>query len=293
MALSTKGELWTRGWTEEGLWTDSEDFTVLNRFKTDNGLYKTSLGFSRVKSFCFEAIHAIIIFENGAVWTFGSIMEFAGYARDVPSDGFWEITDKSQNPPRFFKELCGDVDDSEGDYGIFGKHKVVRYFKKVQAFLTDDGIPIIRYIREIEHKNTYWYTPVDLKKFFGGERIIDMNHHIRDMFMTETGKMYIFYPDRLTDEVVSALSQPLYIVKLPIPLNNFKCSFLCRQEDIVVLTNDGKILNISFTKKVGDAPEVVDVTKYVVDKTVDEKNTSGLIIKAYGQSNLSCYFLAE
>lgn len=290
MALSTAGELWTRGWTDDGLFTESEEFTVLPRFKTEDGKYQTSLGRSKVVDFVFDAIHVIILFENGAVQVFGCIAEFAGYADDVPSDGFYEITNSEKVKPAFFDKVAGGMDSSPGKYGIFGNHRVVKYFRHMYAFLTDEGVPIIRYVKEVDNKNTYWYTPLDIHKYFAGEKIVNMNHHVRDMYMTASGKIYVFYPDRLTEELVVALQTPLYTRNLGFDVNRLKYSLLSRHDSLTIFRDDGKF----FTLDMQDPnAEPLDVTERITSYTKDPQTGKDMIIKWYSQPNLSACFLCE
>ena len=292
MALSTKGELWTRGWTNDGLWTESEEFSVLPRFKTDDGLYQTSLGKSRVKDFSFDASHVIIVFENGAVWAFGSIQEFAGYHSSISSDGFVELTDSSKLKTRYFDCTCGDLPKEEGQYGIFGKYKPVKYFRHMYAFLSEDGVPIIRVIHEIDHKNTYWYTPVDIKKYFGGKKIVNMNRHLDDLYIAEDGECFSYWPDRYTNEVAEALGNRKANRYIPFDMQRLKATLLCRHEYVTLFRDDGKLLCLNLEKG-KETEEPKDVSANVVAETKDEKNPNGMVIKWYAQANLSCYFLCE
>ena len=293
MALSTKGELWTRGWTDEGLYTPSEEFSVLPRFHAPEGIYNTTLGPARVRDFAFDGIHVIIIFDNGAVWAFGSIQEFCGYHPSVPSDGLVELTDSSKMKPRFeFDPIVGHLDRSEGPYGIFGKYKVVKYFKRMFAFLTEDGIPIIRVTKEIDHKNTYWYCPIDINQHFGGQKIVNMNHHLEDLYITENGESYSFWPDRYDNELEEAFSTRKANRFIGFDVRHLKASFLCRHDSVTLLLDDGKLLSLNLQAG-HEEEDGVDVSEHVVKYSKDEEHPEGMIIKWYAQAALSCYFLFE
>ena len=195
--------------------------------------------------------------------------------------------------PHFeFDPIVGDLDRSEGPYGIFGKYKVVKYFRKMFAFLTEDGIPIIRVTKEVDHKNTYWYCPIDIKKHFGGQKIINMNHHLEDLYITENGECYSFFPDRYNNELEEAFSNRKANRFIKFDAKRLKSSFLCRHECVILFRDDGKLLSLNLEPgKQEEAP--VDVSGHVVEFTKDEKNPNGMIIKWYAQAALSCYFLFE
>ena len=283
---------WTRGWTNDGVWTENKEFSVLPRFKTDDGLYQTSLGKSRVKSFSFDAIHVIIIFENGAVWAFGSIQEFAGYHRSIPSDGFVELTDSSKLKPHFFDCTSDGIPEEEGPYGIFGKYKPVKYFRHMYAFLSEDGVPIVRVIHEIDHRNTYWYSPLNIKKQFGGKKIVNMNRHLDDLYIAEDGECFSYWPDRYTTEIGEALANRKANRRLPFDVQHLKASLLCRHEYVTVLRDDGRLLSVNLERgHETEGPK--DVSQLVVNYSKDETHPDGMTIKWYGQANLPCYFLFE
>lgn len=295
MALAEDGSLWTRGWNEDGTWTESERFSLLNRFKSENGALTTEAGPAHVIDFSFEVIHVNIIFDNGAVWSFGSIQEFANYKTqdyDIKSEGFVELTSKKLKPV-FEKTITDEVAPATPQYGIFGDHKVVKYFRKIYAFLTEDGIPIIRYVVNNNTENKFYYTPIDLK-YFGGEKIVQMNHYIDDVYITETGKCYFVKRDRYDDLLKEIFTTPRVKLELGFEIGALKRAFLCRHESVALLHIDGTLYKKDITHPEKKPEETLtNVSAFAEELSQDEKNQNGMIIKYYTQASLSCYFLFE
>ena len=290
MALSTKGDIWSRGWTDSGTFTDDEAFTVLPHFKAVDGKLNSSLGPSPVKEITFDAIHVIIILENGAVFAFGAIQEFNAYDPSLPQDGFIELTDSHHFQPRFVESLCGSLSASEGPYGIFGTHKPVKYFRRMCAFLTEDGIPLVRIVNEVDRRNHFYYTPIDPGLFFKGERIVNMNHHMDEMYVTERGMCYIVNGQRGTADIEADLKTPKHCLPLPFPVSELRATLLTKHTHVTLLKNDGKLISMPLE---GIERASKDVTPFASELTADERNPGGMIIKWYGHCALSYYFLFE
>jgi hypothetical protein len=76
LAKTVEGQLWSRGLKEDGTWDDNENWTLNPRFNAKDGLIPSSLGPSKIRTFCFELHRAVIILENGAVFAYGQLQEF-------------------------------------------------------------------------------------------------------------------------------------------------------------------------------------------------------------------------
>ncbi|KAH7824103.1 uncharacterized protein MONOS_13094 [Monocercomonoides exilis] len=286
MALTEGGELWSRGWNEAGSWTEEEKFTLNYHFKGEGGLIDSSLGKSRIKDFHFEGVRSVVILENGAILLFGSTSEFQPYDSSIPSDGFVEITDKKYKP-KFIKELSGDVDSSAGQYGIFGTHKPVKYFKRMNAFLDENGIVLLRVVDEVDRKNQFYYTAVD-PKYFGGEKIINMNHHVDEMYITESGKMIITNGMRGTADIATDLKNPKATRQMDFSVKRLKVSILTKHTHTTLFRDDGKLISVDLEKE-----GTKDVTDFATELSVDEVNPSGMVLKWYGHCGVQYYFLYE
>lgn len=290
MALSTKGELWSRGWDENGQWTEEEKFKVLPRFRAENGMINSSLGPSPIKDFVFDALHVLIMLENGAVFVFGNLQDFSAYDREIPTDGFIEITDSSKYKPKFVESLCGSVERKEGKYGIFGTHKPVKYFRRMAAFLTDEGIPIIRIVNEVDRKNQFFFTPLSIDKFFGGQKIVNMNHHMDEMYITNNSKCYIVNGLRGSADILQDLIKPKLIIDLGFSVTELKASILTKHSHVTFFRSDGSLLSRNLERI--EEP-LKKVNEFSEELTEDEKNPHGMVLKWYGHCALSYYFLFE
>jgi hypothetical protein len=93
------------------------------------------------------------------------------------------LTDSKKLKPTFIKEIRGELSEAEGKYGVFGTFKVVKFFRRLHSFLTADGICFIRPYTEVEKKNKNCFTPID-PKWFGGEKIVHVNHHVYNAYVT-------------------------------------------------------------------------------------------------------------
>ncbi|KAA6374364.1 MAG: hypothetical protein EZS28_030110 [Streblomastix strix] len=147
LAKTAEEQLWSRGMKDDGTWDVSEQLTMNSHFNAPNGLITSSVGLSRIRNFCFELHTAVIILENGAVFAYGQIQEFQSWD-NIAADGFIVLTDSSRLKLRFDDELRGSVPGGQGPFGIFGTFHVVQYFRRMNAFLTDQGV-VIDYAKEL------------------------------------------------------------------------------------------------------------------------------------------------
>ncbi|KAA6345078.1 MAG: hypothetical protein EZS28_052191, partial [Streblomastix strix] len=90
----------------------------------------------------------------------------------------------------FLDELRGSLSGAEGAFGIFETFHVVKYYKNAKAFVTAEGIVLTQAYVEIEKKGEHYYIPIDLK-FFGGEKIVHINNHVWDAYVTKTGRVIL------------------------------------------------------------------------------------------------------
>lgn len=287
IAQHVNGDLWTRGWTDNGTWTEEEKFSLLPKFKTQDGMMNSHLGLSKIKDFHFEGVRAVILLENGCVFLFGSTSEFQPYDPAIPADGFIEITDPKYKP-MFVDALCGSVDKSPGPYGIFGVHKPVKYFKRMNAFLTENGPVLIRIVNEVDRKNQFYYTALDSKKFFGGEDIVQMNHHVDEMYVTKSGKCYITSGLRAVTEMEADLLNPRATRQLDFSVSRLKALILCKHTHVTLFRDDGKLITLDLEKE-----GTKDETAYATELSTDEANPNGMVLKWYGHCGLQYYFLYE
>jgi hypothetical protein len=291
IALDTNGNLWTRGFTESGSWDEVERFSLFPKFKAnEEGLLMSSLGPGAVMEFVFDNVHAIIILDNGAVFCFGSIQEFQSYGLSGVQMGFCELTDSTVFKPHFIDPLCGEEDKSEGPYGIFGNHKPVKYFRRMNAFLDENGVPIIRVISDINPKTPFFYTPVDPRLFFRGERIIHMNHHLDDLYVTASGKLYAVSSKRATAGIVPLLRSPKAIRQLPFPTELFRLAMFTTHTHTTIMRADGRLFTVPLDKS--DTPDQ-DVTDVPTHFATDEKVKLPLTLKHFAHSSLNYYYLFE
>ncbi|KAA6360844.1 MAG: hypothetical protein EZS28_043630, partial [Streblomastix strix] len=190
LAMTAEGKLWSRGMNDDGTWDEGIEIWRLNpHFNMKDGLIPSSHGPSKIRQLCFELYCAIIILENGAVFAYGKLHDFQSYP-NIPENGFIELTDTAKMKPMFLDELRGSLSGAQGTFGIFGTFHVVKYFRRAKAFLTADGIVLAQADTELEKGYRRHFTPID-PKFFGGEKVVHINHHVRDAYVTETGRVII------------------------------------------------------------------------------------------------------
>ncbi|KAA6371740.1 MAG: hypothetical protein EZS28_032734, partial [Streblomastix strix] len=286
LALTENGQLWSRGMNDDGNLDDGTEVWRLNpHFNAENGLIPSSLGPSKIRSFCFELHRAIIILENGAVFAYGPLQEFQGWP-NVPENGFIELTDTAKMKPCFIDGLRGELSDAEGQFGIFGTFHVVKYFRRAKAFLTADGIVITQSYTEVEKKYKYSFTPID-PKFFGGEKIVHINHHVWDGYVTESGRVIItrgMYKEH--NEFVTELTTPQYVMQLPFDVSELNTLILTKKTHFTALNEDGRILSIRY-----DDGSVRDATDYVSELVNADGEGEGLKIKNFAHVSISFIFL--
>ncbi|KAA6358252.1 MAG: hypothetical protein EZS28_046221, partial [Streblomastix strix] len=54
IAKTVEGQLWSRGMKDDGSWDDGEQWTLNSHFNAKDGLIPSSLGPSKIRTFCFE-----------------------------------------------------------------------------------------------------------------------------------------------------------------------------------------------------------------------------------------------
>ncbi|KAA6369179.1 MAG: hypothetical protein EZS28_035293 [Streblomastix strix] len=288
IAKTIDGKLWSRGMKDDGTWDDGTEIWRLNpHFNADDGLIPSSLGPSKIRSFSFELHRAIVILENGAVFAYGQLQEFQGWA-NVAENGFIELTDTSKMKPCFIDGLRGELSEVEGQFGIFGTFHVVKYYKNAKAFLTADGIVLAQAYIEVETKYKYSFTPID-PKFFGGEKIVHINHHVWDAYVTESGRIIItrgMYKE--AKEFVTELTTPQKVLQLPFCVDELHCLILTKKTHFTALRADGRIFSIRY-----EDGAVRDATDYVIQLAKSNIQESDMRIKHFEHVAMSFYFLFE
>ncbi|KAA6388717.1 MAG: hypothetical protein EZS28_015755 [Streblomastix strix] len=288
LAKTIEGKLWSFGMKQDGSWDSYNDSWIENpHFNSENGLIASSLGPSKIRQFSFELHLAIIILENGAVFAYGPLHDYQSYP-DIPDNGFIELTDSSKMKYLFVDEIRGSVSRSEGQYGIFGTHHVVKYFRKANAFLSSDGIVIIKTYLESEKRYKYRFTPID-PQFFQSEKIIHINSHIYDAYVTESGRVIVtrgVYKE--AHELFVELQKPQKILQLPFPINQLKTLILTNKQHLTALNKDGSILSIRIEDGI-----IRDATDYVNELVNSDLKGTKMKIKHFGQVSMQFYFLFE
>ncbi|KAH7830660.1 uncharacterized protein MONOS_6306 [Monocercomonoides exilis] len=96
-----------------------------------------------------------------------------------------------------------------GQYGIFGTHKPAQYISRMDAFLTSDGVPIVKCFEEDSKTPNIFYTPLDRGRFFHGESVVMMAHHVLDAFLTDRGRIVIVRGIRGLPTIEKVLCMPV------------------------------------------------------------------------------------
>ncbi|KAA6379545.1 MAG: hypothetical protein EZS28_024929 [Streblomastix strix] len=290
LAKTIEGKLWSYGIKEDGTWDSNNDSWIENpHFNSQDGLIPSSLGPSKIRQFCFELHLAIIILENGAVFAYGPLSTFKHWD-NIPDDGFIELTDSTRIQPRFVDEIRGKLSGSQGQYGIFGTFHVVKYFRKADQYLTADGIVLgmTIIINNYEGNEKDQLTPID-PKFFGGEKIVHINHHVWDAYVTESGRVIItrgVYKQAI--EIVVELTTPQKVLQLPFPVDQLKTLILTKKTHYTALNKDGRILSIRY-----EDGSVRDATDYAKELVNADGKGQGLKIKHFGHAQAIYFFLFD
>ncbi|KAA6392825.1 MAG: hypothetical protein EZS28_011653 [Streblomastix strix] len=288
LALTEDGKLWSRGMNDDGTWDEGTEIWRLNpHFNAENGLIPSSLGPSKIRQFSFELHRAIVILENGAVFAYGQLNEFQGWP-NVPENGFIELTDTAKMKPCFLDELRGELSGTEGPFGIFGTFHAIKYYANAKAFLTADGIVLAQAYTEVEAKYKYSFTPID-PKFFGGQKIVHINHHVWDVYVTETGRAIITRAAyKEAKKFVAELTTPQKVMQLPFSVDQLNALILTKKTHFTALNKDGRILSIRY-----EDGSVRDATDYVSELVNADGEGEGMKIKHYQQVSTHFIFLFD
>ncbi|KAA6374747.1 MAG: hypothetical protein EZS28_029726 [Streblomastix strix] len=210
-----------------------------------DGLNPSSHGPIKIRSFNFEQHIAIVILDNGAVFAYEHVHEFQGQP-NVSDSELIELTDTNKINPIYIDGLRVELSGTEGQFGIFGTYHVVKYFRRAKAFLTAEGIVLIQAYTEVEKKYKYSFTPI-YPKFFGGEKIIHINSHVWDAYVTDTGRVIItrgMYKE--AKQFVTELTTPQKALQLPFHVRLLKKLLLTKKINYTALNKDGRILSIKY-----------------------------------------------
>ncbi|KAA6400201.1 MAG: hypothetical protein EZS28_004270 [Streblomastix strix] len=273
---------------DDGTWDDGTEIWRLNpHFNADDGLIPSSLIPSKIRSFNFELHRAIIILENGAVFAYGQLHEFQGWP-NVAENGFIESTDRIKMKQCFLDELRGGLSGAEGAFGVFETFHVVKYYKNAKAFVTAEGIVLTQTYVEIEKKYKYSFTPID-PKFFGGEKIVHINHHVWDAYVTKTGRVLIIrgmYKE--SKEFVTELTTPQKVLQLPFFMDELHCLILTKKTHFTALRADGRIFSIRY-----EDGAVRNATDYAIQHAKSNIQEYDKRIKHFTNVAMSFDFLFE
>ncbi|KAA6402948.1 MAG: hypothetical protein EZS28_001527 [Streblomastix strix] len=288
LAMTEDGKLWSRGMNDDGTWDKGTEIWRLNlHFNSGDGLIPSTHGPSKIRQFSFELHRAIIILENGAVFAYGQLHEFQGWP-NIPQIGFIELTDSNKMKPCFIDKLRGGLPGADGTFGIFGSFHVVKYFRDAKAFVTADGIVIVQAYVEVEKKYRYCYTPID-PKFFGGEKIVHINSHVWDAYVTESGRAIItraVYKEY--QEFAAELATPQYVMQIPFPIDQLNTLIITKKTHFTALNKDGRILSIRY-----EDGSVRDATDYVSELINADGVGEGMKIKHFGHASVCQFFLFD
>ncbi|KAH7816247.1 putative Divalent Anion:Na+ Symporter (DASS) Family Protein [Monocercomonoides exilis] len=116
----------------------------------------------------------------------------------LPPFGCMELTDPVIFPtPLFVSEFCRKIEQASGKYGLFGLHKIVRYFPSARAFISDEGLVFLDTVHydgninpNIESPARRFVTVVD-PELFGGEKICDVHFDGMFVFKSTTNKLFL------------------------------------------------------------------------------------------------------
>ncbi|KAK2952793.1 hypothetical protein BLNAU_12261 [Blattamonas nauphoetae] len=289
-----RGQLWFRGMTENGTWEESEVFKTFAPFDDESGLVPSSLGPSRVRSFYFEDLRQHYILENGAVFLTGCRQDFLSHpeAGQMAGDGLLELTDSARFRPKYVAALRGEVAETVGDFGLFGVFKPVKYFRRMRTFLMADGTVFARTYEAPEKSDSFLFTPLDRGKFFGGEKIVSMAHFVRDVYVTESGRVLVFQGERSIAAYPGDLGRPKFVHQLPFPVSRLKEVLLPTEDSMVYYKDDGRFYFVG-NAKAGEQEETVDVSENVVKYSADTTFPQGMLTKHYCHCGMQYFFLFE
>eukprot|EP00770_Monocercomonoides_exilis_P013963 MONOS_13910.1-p1 / transcript=MONOS_13910.1 / gene=MONOS_13910 / organism=Monocercomonoides_exilis_PA203 / gene_product=unspecified product / transcript_product=unspecified product / location=Mono_scaffold00902:21757-24236(+) / protein_length=461 / sequence_SO=supercontig / SO=protein_coding / is_pseudo=false len=238
-----------------------EGWKVLPPFSSSDGTVMSSLGPSTISFFTVEENGSIIvILKNNAVFVYGDLSEYDEITRMKHGRGAIELTDSSKFKPCYYPGFISRSSSSspssqsgvggpsssssssssssavpsilteQGRYGIFGQHRIIKYFPNCRMFLTDEGIVFIRSTSFEASRSILHFTPLSPSLFFRNERIADVAVGTRICFISDRGTIiHTNYHniDVNPSKVVSVLTTRVKAIPLPVPISTLRCFVLC------------------------------------------------------------------
>ncbi|KAH7819878.1 uncharacterized protein MONOS_1818 [Monocercomonoides exilis] len=253
-AKTINGQLMVYGWEANGerKYRDRK-WVMIPHFSSPDGLAQSSLGPSRVAYICVDWERVIIILENHAVFCFGDIDWMRKFHNSIPSSGLVELTNSNMfRQPRFVEVLSGLVPQEAGQFGLFGKHHIVKYNKGARFFLSAEGVMFMETWILTRGVGNSFLTPVDPNLFFFGEKLVEaMFSDGKMLALTENGRIMIceFDPrEHTVPEIFEWLTEPIIVRQLPFPTKQLKK--LCLTSNFLyALTTSGKLHSVLLRKR--------------------------------------------
>ncbi|KAA6400494.1 MAG: hypothetical protein EZS28_003978 [Streblomastix strix] len=292
LALSVTGQLWSRGIKPNGTIEESDRFAVNPHFQAKDGLIPSSIGASNIISYAWEGHRAIIILQNGAVFAYGQLQELQSYDNKIPVEGIIELTDSKRFSPKFSDKLRGQISNDVGQFGIFGTHKVIKYIRKMNAFLTEGGLVISRYYINTPGKVQLLYTPLD-PQWFGGETVVKMYHIAKEAYVLQSGRFIVTEGNKEEEALGNDIKQPYATGNLPFSLNELQSIIMISEPYITFLRKNGQLISVQMLYADDKLPEIIDVTSLPAELAREKDEDQEMTIKKIGRCSYFCYILYE
>ncbi|KAK2958643.1 hypothetical protein BLNAU_6412 [Blattamonas nauphoetae] len=285
-ALSLSGEIWVRGMDIDGTYTESEEWIVPPFFSTADGRLDSSRGRSAVRYFTLDTLNSFVFLHNGAVFAVGNLKMFKQYESSIPNFGFIELTSPTLVPIAE-PSLTGALNTDAGEFGIFGVHKPVHYFRRMSCFLTSDGVVFARVSSDPE-KEGYIFSPIDNALFFNGEGIHDMCYHDCHAYVTTGGRIVVVKGRRRVTTMADDLAHPLFVHPLPYSVTRLKRVLFVDEESVTIMKDDGTVQYLC-----KGTPIAKDVSDELRVMTFSDVYPFGMVTKKFSQSGTHYFFLLE
>ncbi|KAK2964735.1 hypothetical protein BLNAU_35 [Blattamonas nauphoetae] len=286
--LSATGSLWTRGLKADGTHDTSDNFVLLPAFTAEEGQIGSSLGPSYITHFYCEGLTLTVILGNGAVLVLGFVQTYNSWDKTIKNDGFIELT-ASTMKPRFIKNLSKTLSSENGNFGLFGQFKPCKYYPFADIFLTDEGVVFMKTFHNINRSVSHYLTPLD-PSHFNHCRIITCAQQSSDVFVSETGILYLLPRTRQSHEVIIRLQSDIPTIRLEIEPTNVKQVFMATQHSVYVISRDGFVWKHELRE---NEEEITDVTPLLMNEAVIKTEEQNIVPVKFLLSGIQTVFLFQ
>ncbi|KAA6366860.1 MAG: hypothetical protein EZS28_037614 [Streblomastix strix] len=190
--------------------------------------------------------------------------------------------------PKCVDYLRGTVSKAEGRFGMFGTFHIVNYFFGSEVFLSSDGIIIASATDGFGNERKCLLSPID-PKWFGNEKIVQINKCIWSGDVTESGRVYILPgASNHYNDFIERFTRPEKVLQLPFKVDELETQIIAGIVNYSVLRSDGKLFSIRLRDKT-----ISDITDYVTQLAKRNSDEPDMKILNYLRIGMKSIFLLE